>query len=240
MLMAKQSRSIRRTIFGDHEKGVDRVLIFRFFRLLHGRFWGLGGLISMMLGAAIGYAIRPDLLRPDIALSELGTDIRTAPFFAGSMFFAAYSLWRWRTYLRRTFKTDRPVVPLISLTILGLYLIALMPVTWEVWPHRLHNLGVMITGLSMAATVLLDSVLSRTKYKKHKILFRLIKSVSLLLIIFGGVVVLLSVEEVAVLSMVLIGEAMMFAGYAVWVILRIYLGEGRQSAIGRIMKKIFG
>lgn len=238
--MAKRKKSIRRALFSDRDKGVDKVLVFRFFRLLHGRFWGLGALFSILIGSGIGYLIRPDLLGPDIALSELGTDIRTAPFFSGAMFFSAYSLWRWRMYLSRTMKNDKPVIPLVSLTILGAYMIALMPVTWEVWPHRLHNIGVALAGISMSATVLADSLFSRTRRGKNLVYLRLVKLASFMLIIFGGIITTLSLREFDKLQLMLVGEAMMFAGYGIWVILKIYIGEGRQSTIGKIFQKVAG
>jgi hypothetical protein len=237
--MVKSKNNIKKTIFNTNQRGVDRVLIFRFFRLLHGRFWGIGSIVSILLGATIGYLIRPDMFRVDGALSELGTDVRTAPFFAGSMFFAAYSLWRWRTYIKHTLKTARPEIPLVSLTILGLYMIALMPITWEVWPHRLHNIGVAITGISMSATVLTDSILSRTRKSKKANIWRMAKLTSFLLILVGATITALSVEEVNKLQLMLLGEGLMFLGYANWIILKVYIGEGTQSTIGRIVKKLF-
>ena len=240
MVMAKKKNSIRKELFNSRSQGVDRILIFRFFKLLHGRFWGFGFILSGILGATIGYIIRPDLFDISIPLSELGTDVRTAPFFAGSMFFAAYSLWRWRTYLKNTLKNSRPVIPLVSLTILGLYLIALMPVTWEVWPHRFHNAGVILAGLSMSATVLMDSILSKNRKNKNEEIWKIIKLFSFTLIISGGIVVILSLEGVGKLNLILLGEFMMFAGYSIWILLKIFLGEGSRSAIGKLFHKLVG
>src|SRR5687767_7465523 len=107
---------------------LDKVLIFRFVKNLHGRFWGVAGIIVMVAGFTICFLIRPDLIDISTALSDFGTDIRTAPYFAGSVFFAAYGLWRWRNYLYRNWKRSMPVTGLVTLTILGLYLVALMPV----------------------------------------------------------------------------------------------------------------
>lgn len=236
--MAKRQTSIKHELFGRRTKGVDKILIFRFFRLLHGRFWGLGSLTAILLGAGIGYVIRPDLLAVDVPLSRLGTDVRTAPFFAGSMFFAAYSLWRWRIYLAHTMKNERPVLPLISLSILGMYLIALMPVTWEVWPSRLHDFGVFTLGISMLLTVSADVVLTQNRKNKNDTTWKIVKLLAFLTIMVGGVLVTLSLDEVQILNVILLGEGLMFIGYAGWVILKVALGEGKRSAIGRIVHKL--
>jgi hypothetical protein len=235
----KKKNTVQKELLAKRSKGVDKVLIFRFFKLLHGRFWGLGAIISVIVGATIGYLIRPDLLAVDIPLSRLGTDVRTAPFFAGSMFFAAYCLWRWRIYLSRTMKNSRPVVPLLSLTILGLYLIALMPVTWEVWPARLHDVGVFLAGFSMLATVLADSVLSTYRRSSKLVLWRSIKLFAFVAIMLGGIVVILSLDEVGYLELILLGEGLIFLGYSVWVLQKIVHGESKRSTIGRLYERLF-
>jgi hypothetical protein len=61
-----------------------------------------------------------------------------------------------------------------------------------------------------------------------------------MLIIFGGIITTLSLREFDKLQLMLVGEAMMFAGYGIWVILKIYIGEGRQSTIGKIFQKVAG
>ena len=214
-------------------------MVFRFFKLLHGRFWGIGALLAITIGAVIGYAIRPDLLRWDAPLSALGTDVKTSPFFAGSMFLSAYCLWRWRTYLRQTERNQKLIISMISLTILGLYLIALMPVTWRPLPYKLHHFGVLLAGLSMSLTVVLDSILSKHKKNGHTVLWHGIKFLSFLLIVIGGIISILSLERYNKLQLVLVGESSMFVGYSVWVVLKVYLGESKSSTIGRLVKKIF-
>lgn len=236
--MAKRKNQVKKELFARKAKGIDKILIFRFFRLLHGRFWGLGAIIAIQVGAFIGYLIRPDLLAVTIPLSHLGTDVRTAPFFAGSMFFAAYCLWRWRIYLSRTVKNTRPIIPLVSLTILGLYLIALMPVTWEVWPSRLHDFGVILAGISMAATVVADSLLSKSKKSRYQTLWRAIKLLALLLIVVGGLITILSLDSIGKLALILVGELTMFVGYSTWIVLKTIHGEERRSAIGRFFQRL--
>ena len=200
----------------------------------------MGFISSGLLSVTICYLIQPSFLGLNIPLSDFGTDIRTAPYFAGGMFFAAYSLWRWRKYLTLTLKNPRPVIPLLSTTILGCYLVALMPVTWEVWPQKIHYFGVGLIGASMAATVVFDSFLSKIHKSSNLTLWRLNKSLSLVFIVFGSIITFLSLKAVAFLQLVLVGEAFIFFGYSLWIVTKIYAGEGPRSAIGKIVKKLFG
>src|SRR4030095_6323905 len=142
---------------------LDKVLLFRYIRKVHGRFWGLAGIIGMSVGFAICFLIRPDLLDISTAFSDFALDVRTAPYFAGSVFFAAYGLWRWRNYLSHTWRRKMPIIGLITLTITGLYLVALMPLSWQPWPYRLHIFGVALAGISMFTTVVFDGLLSRPR-----------------------------------------------------------------------------
>lgn len=231
--------TLPKELFNSNARGIDKVLIFRFFRLLHGRFWGIGFILSGTISISVCYLINSSFLGYNIPLSNFGTDIRTAPYFAGGMFFAAYSLWRWRKYLSLTLKNPRPVIPLLSATILGCYLVALMPVTWEVWPQRLHYFGVALIGSSMIATVIFDSFLSKIHKSSNLGVWRLNKSLSLICIFFGSIITFLSLEKIAVLQHILIGEMSIFFGYTLWIITKIYAGEGPRSAIGRVVKKLF-
>jgi hypothetical protein len=122
----------------------DKVLFFRILQRLHGRFWGVAAIIGASLGLSICFIIQPSMWNASTAFSDFGRDVRTAPFFAGSMFFGAYGLWRWRNYLGRTLKRPGPVIGLLTLTIIGLYLVALMPVSWQPWPYRVHFFGVFL------------------------------------------------------------------------------------------------
>jgi len=115
-----------------------------------------------------------------------------------------------------------------------------MPVTWEIWPHRIHNAGVILAGLSMSATVLMDSVLSKNRKNKNEEIWKIIKLFSFTLIISGGIIVILSLEDVGKLNLILLGEFMMFAGYSIWILLKIFLGEGSRSAIGKLFHKLVG
>src|SRR2546422_122741 len=81
---------------------LDKILIFRFIRSLHGRFWGIIFILVMFSGLYICFAIKPELVSWSTAFSDFGNDVRTVPYFAGTMFFASYALWSWRNYLSRT------------------------------------------------------------------------------------------------------------------------------------------
>lgn len=216
----------------------DKVIIFRLMRDLHGRFWGIAGLSIMLLGLLVCLLVRPDMVKWQTAFSDFGRDVRTAPYLAVSLFFGAYGLWRWRNYLRRTLKHARPVTTLLGLTVTGFYLAALMPIAWEPWPYRLHVFGVVLAGAGMAATVVVDTALTRTRRKKGMILWRFMRLVSFLMIIIGGYITLGSNSRVQWFELALLGELMMFTGYGIWVIDKTYRGEGSRSTLSKILHKL--
>jgi hypothetical protein len=217
---------------------LDSVLIFRVLRRLHGRFWGIAAVLFMTVGFTVCGVIRPDLIRPDAAISDFGNDIRTAPYFAGSMFFAAYGLWRWRNYLMRTLKRKRPISWFIMLTIIGLYLVALMPVSWYPVAHNIHLFGVALAGISMVATVVADSLLSKIQAKYDIGYWRLLRLLSFVLIVVGGFVTFASLDTIEWLDYTFLGEVMMIAGYAIWIFIKTYLGEGSRSQLSKLLKNI--
>lgn len=216
----------------------DKVIIFRLMRSLHGRFWGLVGLIIMTAFFAVCFAVRPDMLVWSTALSDFGRDVRTAPYLAAALFFGAYGLWRWRNYLRRTLNRARPLTKLIGLTVTGLYIAALFPVAWEPWPYRIHIFGVILFGSSMAATVVIDTLLTRTRKKKGILLWRTLRLTSFLLILAGGYITFGSAGIVGWFQLSLLGELMMFIGYGMWIIDKTYRGEGGRSKLSRLFSKI--
>ncbi|MCA9350204.1 hypothetical protein H6794_02290 [Candidatus Nomurabacteria bacterium] len=217
---------------------LDKVLAFRLIRRLHGRFWGVAAMIGLLSGLAVCYTIRPDLLSPSAAISDFGKDVKTAPYFAGAVFFSAYGLWRWRNYLARTLKRTRPIIPLITLTIIGLYLVALMPISWKPWPYKVHIFGVILAGTCMALTVIFDVLMSKTRRSHNASRTRIIKLFCVILIIVGGVVTLGSAEIVGRFQLALVGEVAMLLGYGSWVILKTYQGEDPRSSLSKQLKKI--
>jgi len=217
---------------------LDKVLIFRFMRKLHGRFWGVSGLSFMIVGFGVCFAIRPDLLTLSTAFSDFGNDVRTAPYFAGSVFVAAYGMWRWRNYLSRTWKRTMPVTGLITLTIMGLYLVALMPVSWGRVPHRIHMIGFGLTGVSMLLTVVMDSILSKGRRSQRQGQWRVVTITSFVLIVVGGWLTLGSAELVGWYNIALLGESLMLAGYLLWVSVKTYQGEGSRSTLSKLLKNI--
>lgn len=217
----------------------DKVVIFRLMRSLHGRFWGVAGMLIMIGGFTACFIIRPDLWTVSTAFSDFGSDVKTAPWFAAAMFFGAYGLWRWRNYLRRTLKHSKPVIWLTGFTVAGLYVAALMPVAWEPWPHRIHMVAVAVAGISMAATVVVDTLLTRTsRKKKFSSWWRMGRFVSFSSIVIGGWLTLGSANNVGWYDVSLLGECLMLAGYAIWVIDKTYHGEGSRSALSKMLKKV--
>lgn len=217
---------------------LDKVLFFRTLQKLHGRFWGIAALTGMTIGLSICFAIRPDLLLISTAFSDFGRDVRTAPFFAGSMFFAAYGLWRWRNYLSRTVKRSGPVLLLLSLTILGLYLVALMPVSWKPWPYKIHLFGFALAGLCMVLTVVADGLLTKTKKSAHQFSERAIRLLSVVLIIVGGYITFGSTELMNWYALSLLGEILILLGYSIWVYMKTIKGEGPRSKLSVLASKI--
>ncbi len=216
----------------------DRVIVFGLMRRLHGRFWGVAGLTIMIFFFTVCFLVRPDMLDWSTAFSDFGRDVRTAPYLAAALFFGAYGLWRWRNYLKRTLRHSRPVTSLVGLTVAGLYIAALMPVAWEPWSYRIHIFGVVLAGVSMAATVVVDTLLTRTKRKKHVKLWRFLRLVSFLLIVIGGYITLGSAALISWFQLALFGELMMLVGYAIWIIDKTYRGEGARSRLSRLLGKV--
>ena len=217
----------------------DKVVIFRLMRNLHGRFWGVAGVLIMIGGFTACFLIRPDLWTVSTAFSDFGSDVKTAPWFAAAMFFGAYGLWRWRNYLRRTLKHSKPVIWLTGFTVAGLYVAALMPVAWEPWPHRIHMIAVAVAGISMAATVVVDTLLTRTSRKRRfSAWWRMGRFISFSMIVIGGWLTFGSATGVDWYQVALLGECLMLGGYTIWVIDKTYHGEGSRSALSRMLKKV--
>lgn len=217
---------------------LDKLLIFSFFRSLHGRFWGLVSILSIVTGLAICFSIQPSQISWSTAFSAFGNDIRTAPYFAGTMFFAAYALWRWRNYLSRTLKRSRPITGLLTLTIIGFYLVALMPISWQPWPYRLHYFGVIMAGLSMAATVVADTLLSKTRRNQRSMKWRILRFAAFCLIVVGGYITFGSSKVIAWYDLALLGELLMLIGYGIWVVVKTYQGEVNRSLLSKRLKKL--
>lgn len=216
---------------------LDRVLIFRMLQRIHGRFWGVAAILIMVAAFAICFTIRPDLLAADAALSYFGTDTRTTPYFAGAMFFAAYGLWRWRNYLMRTLRRKRPISSSIFVTIIGLYLVALMPLNWEP-VYYVHMFGMCLVGFGATATVVADSLLTKAPRTRRVAVWRVLRLISFMLIVVGGTIIIGSLNEVGAFHLMMIGELMLLLGFAIWVCIKTYMGEGKRSQISKILKSV--
>ncbi|HEY5668268.1 MAG TPA: hypothetical protein VIR03_03840 [Candidatus Saccharimonadales bacterium] len=236
----RKKSSVRSLTFTFKQRRIevllDKVLIFRFIRNLHGRFWGLAGILVMIIGFTVCFLIRQDMIHPSTAFSDFGSDTRTAPYFAGSVFFGAYGMWRWRNYLARTWKRSMLVQGLITLTVLGLYLVALMPVSWRPIPHTIHMFGVSLAGISMLTAVVVDSLLTKPHDGRVR-LWRFTRFVSFVSIIVGGVMMAGSTEWLHWFNLSLVGESLVLWGYLVWIVFKTYAGEGNTTVLARILKK---
>lgn len=217
---------------------LDKFLFLQFLRNLHGRFWGIAGICIMIIGFAICFMIRPDMLQASSAISDFGNDVRTAPYFSGSVFFAAYGMWRWQKYLSRTWKRAMPVTGLVTLTVIGLYLIALMPVSWSGWPYHIHMFGVLLAGCSMLATVVFDGLLTKIRPQKGDTSWRILRVIAITLIITGGWITFGSTKITGWYNISLIGESLLLAGYLLWIVQKTYLGEGNRTILAKIAKRI--
>lgn len=216
----------------------DDVLLFRLIKNLHGRFWGVASIIIMTGGLTICFIIRPDLLQASTAFSDFGDDVRTAPYFTGAMFFSAYGLWRWRGYLARTIKHPHPILALMMLTIIGLSLVALVPIGWDSWLYYVHIFGMALIAISGSATVVFDILLSKTRRKHNAYKTRLIKLIAFVLMITGSWVTVASTEALNYMNYSFWGEFMMFLGYAIWIIIKTYQGEEPRSALSRLLNRV--
>lgn len=124
------------------------------------------------------------------------------------------------------------------LTVLGLYIIALMPVSWNPWPHRIHMLGVIIAGSSMLATVVLDWLLTKPRAGRYTYNWRFLRFTSLTCIIAGGWLTFGSADLIGWYSVALLGEMLLLGGYLQWIVLKTYMGEGNRTALAKILHKI--
>lgn len=215
---------------------LDKVLLFRYLKRLQGRFWGMAAILGMALGFSVCFLIRPDLLHISTAFSDFGNDIRTAPYFAGSVFFAAYGLWRWRNYLSHSWHRQMPVTGLVTLTIVGLYLVALMPLGWRPWPYYIHIFGITLAGTSMGVTVIIDTLLSRTGRRGQVARWRAARAFSFVAIISGAILTFGSADIIAWYDMALLGELLLLIGYGMWIVVRTYQGEGTRTLLSKFLK----
>ena len=214
---------------------LDKVLFFRYLQHLRGRFWGVAALTGLLIGFGICFIIRPELRDWSTAFSDFGDDIRTAPYFAGSLFFAAYGLWRWRNYLQRTVKRARPIMGLLTITIFSLLTIAFMPQSWGIWPYRVHLFAVTTLGLSILLTVVIDGLLSKTKPGKNVSIWRVFRFISFWLIIFGAWITFVSIQAIGWYDLQGLGELLMIFGYGLWVIVKTYRGDGGRTTLSKIL-----
>lgn len=215
---------------------LDKVLFFKYLQRVHGRFWGIAALVGFGVGVTLCFMIEPNLRHVSTAFSDFGNDIRTAPYFAGALFFASYGLWRWRNYIDRTVNHRWLLSLLLTLTILSLYTIALMPTGWYTWPHRLHIAGVVLLGISTCCTVIFDTLLVKTKPGRHIQAWRFLRFTSFWLIIVGGAITLGSLRQINYFQLSGLGELLMLGGYGLWIIEKTYRGDGGRTTFSKFLR----
>ncbi len=218
---------------------LDKLLLLRLFKRIHGRYWGVFGLLMLLIFLSICYAIARESIDWSLAISVFGTDTRTIPYFTAGLFIGAYGLWRWRNYLNRTTSNPGLITILITMTIVGLYLVAFMPLGWTHTVETIHYFGFALAGISMVLTVLADFLLTKTRKSKNQRKWQIIRLVSILTILAGLVITLLSTRRMDfILNIALIGELMILVGYGIWIITKTYQGEGRKTGVSKLLNKL--
>ncbi len=218
---------------------LDEFFLLKYFQGLNGRHWGLAGILGLDLGLLASFIIKTDLWTRSATFSQFGTDIRTAPYFTASLFFGAYGLWRWRNYLRRT--THRPGITttLITLTILGLYVVAFMPLGWTHRVTQIHYFGFFVAGVSIMGTVIVDMLLYKTRDNKYKRYWQSLRLISTLFILAGIVITSLSSTALnEYLKLGLVGEISILIGYTTWVFIKTYQGDCPNSNLAGFLDKV--
>ena len=218
---------------------LDKILLLRLMRKLNGRFWGIYGLLGLYLSLALCFWLTPELRDLSTAFSDFGTTVETSVYFSAGLFVAAYGLWRWRIYLTKSSKNPELITFAITLIILGLYMVAFLPLNISDTTDFLHYLGFAIVGAGMVFTVVVDSLLRRTRKSSKQPWWKFVRGVSLLLIVAGFVITLLSSERMStILEVALVGESMILIGFSTWLLARTYQGEGVQTGFSRALNRV--
>jgi peptidoglycan/LPS O-acetylase OafA/YrhL len=218
---------------------LDKLLLIQLVKRIHGRYWGVFGLAILLVLLSICYAIARDSADWSVAISVFGTDTRTAPFFTAGLFFGGYGLWRWRNYLNRTTNNPGIITTLITLTIVGLFMVAFMPLGWTHTVETLHYIGFALAGISMVLTVLADFLLTKTKKSKNQKKWQITRLISISIILIGLIITLLSTNRMNnILNLALLGELLILIGYGLWIITKTYQGEGRKTGVSKLLNKL--
>lgn len=216
----------------------DKLLFIELLKNLEGRLWGLAAVYGISIGFALCFVIQPEMLAWSTAFSDFGRDERTAPYFAGAIFYGAFALWKWRGYLERTSQIRGISTLFVTMTILGFYTVALMPVSWEPVASTLHYIGFAVAAVSMLLTVSFDFLLRKTHDPNNHRLWQLIRILSMLGIVAGVVITAQSELFDDDFDMALLGELLILFSYSTWVLIKTYRPEGEQSAISKTLAKI--
>lgn len=90
----------------------------------------------------------------------------------------------------------------------------------------------------MLATVVMDGLLTKTSLHHGVRGWRLVRFISIVLIIVGGWLTLGSTRPLDWYKLSLLGESLLLSGYLSWIFLKTYVGEGNRTVLSRILKKI--
>ena len=110
-----------------------------------------------------------------------------------------------------------------------------MPIAWGPLPHKIHIAGVVLLGSSIALTVVLDGLFSKTKPGKNIIFWKLLRFTSFWLIIVGGFITFGSSDQIHWFAYSGPGELLMLAGYALWIIEKTYHGDGGRTTLSKMV-----
>ncbi len=94
-----------------------------------------------------------------------------------------------------------------------------------------------MVGSGMAAAVVVDSLLSKTRRSHSAPSWKIARGVAFFSIILGGWITYGSNSRVRWYDLSLVGESLMLFGFAVWVHLKTYQGDGNRSRLSQALKK---
>ena len=238
--MANRKKKYKITLRSKHIVVVaDKFLLLKLFKKLNGRFWGLYGLFFMTAMLMLCFYLTPELVDLSTAFSDFALTAKTAPYFTIGLFVGAYGLWRWRNYLQTS--SEHPEFMSLSITaiIVGLYMVAFLPLDINDTVDTLHYYGFALVGLGMIATVLFDLFMRKVRKSKHKLWWQSIRVFCLILIVAGLVVTFLSADRFGpIIDYSLVGELLIAAGFSMWVFARTYQGEGVESGFSKTLSKV--
>ena len=90
----------------------------------------------------------------------------------------------------------------------------------------------------MAATVVIDGLLTRTRLSARIVWARTMRFAAFTMIVAGGFLTYGSSQAIHWFRVSFLGESILFAGYALWIYLKTVEGEGARSKLSTLIQKI--